>query len=102
MSLPLVPAKDFDARADGFGRIGELGVSVARAVLVEGKGLSETAREFECSKQFVDKCAKKVRAVLEERPADWVRVDEWFPPELAPTVRAMADLARQDYAKKKR
>ena len=102
MSAPVVSAEDFDERAAHLDRVGAKAISVARAVLVDGRGPTEVAKEYDVTKQYVDKCAKRVRLLLENLPDGWERVEEWFPPDLARTVRAMAEAAREELLSRKR
>ena len=102
MSLPLIPADVFDARAPLLVGLHDKAMAMARAVVVEGRGLSDVARDFGVSRQYVDKCAKRVRTAFADLPDDWEHVEAWFPPEIAKTVRAMAEVALEQLAASKR
>lgn len=80
--------EEFDTQSAKFARMSPQVIATVRAVLVEGKGPTEVAKQFGVSKQAVQRSAARARALLQEMPVDWVFLQEWVPPELATEVRA--------------
>lgn len=72
-----------EAEANAQGRIRTL----ARLILVEGKTLTAASQEVGMSKQLANHHMKRVKALLNDQPADWVLFSEWMPPLLAAETR---------------
>jgi len=81
--LQSLSAADFDRLAD-LTQLGDIARAMARAYFVDGKGLTETAKEFDTSKQRVNLAVGSIRRVF-ETSADaaakqaWVRFEEEVP-----------------------
>ncbi|AVI88145.1 hypothetical protein BTW15_29410 [Pseudomonas syringae pv. tomato] len=69
-------------------------ISAARLVLVMGASVSEAALETGLSRQVVHRLMARIRARLEDLPADWVKVEAWLPPAAAGDVLALAQSLR--------
>jgi hypothetical protein len=93
-------AAAFEAVLPRLGRLSLDSVKTARAVLVEGLGLSEVAQRHGTSRQRVHAIVKRFQAAMDEVPAGWRRVELWLPPEMVAQVEAMAEQARQEHATK--
>lgn len=75
-------------------------VAAARYVLVDGHGPSRAGELVGgMSRQSVNNAVKRVRAILDGFPADWVRVNELMPPELAAEVRQRIRVAVEELNK---
>lgn len=57
-------------------------ISAARLVLVMGASVSEAALETGLTRQVVHRLMARIRARLEDLPADWVKVEAWLPQQL--------------------
>ncbi|MFA0965067.1 TrfB-related DNA-binding protein [Pseudomonas amygdali] len=69
-------------------------INAARLVLVMGASVSEAALETGLSRQVVHRLMARIRARLEDLPADWVKVEAWLPPAAAGDVLALAESLR--------
>lgn len=83
-------AEDFEALRPHLGRLTLDTVEIARRVLVDGETQTAVAQDTGLTKQRVSGMVNRVRAVADEVPAGWERVETWLPPELAEKVRQMA------------
>jgi hypothetical protein len=88
-------AEEFDALRPLVGRLALDTVEIARAVLVDGKKTTETARRYGMSRQRVHGILRRFRAAAQAVPTGWRRVEVWLPPELAAEVEDMATEARR-------
>lgn len=70
-------------------------VDLARLVLVDGLSIQEAATASGTSRQNANQGMKRVMALLEGLPSDWVFVEEWMPSSMAVEVRRMADEAKR-------
>jgi hypothetical protein len=68
--------------------------SAARLVLVMGASVSEAALETGLTRQVVHRLMARIRARLEDLPADWVKVEAWLRPAAAGEVLALAESLR--------
>ena len=84
-------AEEFEQALPRLSKLSGNVVAAARLVLVEGHGPSSAGKLVGVaggmSRQSVNNAVKRVRAILDGFPPDWVRVNELMPPELAAEVR---------------
>jgi transposase-like protein len=69
-------------------------ISAARLVLVMGASVSEAASETGLTRQVVHRLMARIRARMEDLPADWVKVETWLPSAAAGEVLALAESLR--------
>ncbi|EJE4644403.1 hypothetical protein BKG02_004756 [Vibrio parahaemolyticus] len=84
-----ITQSDFDALKPELGRLTLRSIEVAEQVLVKGRDQVDVAREYKLSRQRVNDIIARVQAAADAVPAGWVRVEAWFPPELAEQVKQM-------------
>lgn len=70
----------------------------ARLVLVMGASPAEAAKEAGLARQNVSELMSRIRARIQALPHDWVKVSEWFPPELAKQLGTIAETLREFHA----
>lgn len=68
----------------------EKSIAAARQVLVMGAGIAEAAAATGLTRQGVDQLMKRIERRRVTLPAGWSKVDEWFPEDIAKTLRDVA------------
>ncbi|WEV50240.1 TrfB-related DNA-binding protein (plasmid) [Acinetobacter sp. ESL0695] len=69
-------------------------VNAAKEVMVNGMSPSDVAKKYNRSRQWLTEVLSKVYSKIHETPpVGWERVNVIVPPELAKSIRAMADKA---------
>jgi len=75
--------------------------TLARLILVEGKTLTAAAAAVGFSKQLAGHHMKRVRALLNDQPANWVELNLFVPPWLAAETRAKLEVEVEKLKNKK-
>lgn len=68
----------------------ENSVAAARLVFVKGASVAEAAAELDLSRQVIHRLIVRLRRRMEELPADWVKLTEWYPGAVADQLRDMS------------
>lgn len=90
-------AEEFDhlmqtlQRQSGRRGYSEKSIAAARQVLVIGAGIAEAAAATGLTRQGVDQLMKRIERRRVTLPAGWSKVDEWFPEDIARTLRDVAE-----------
>ncbi|MEX3614431.1 MAG: TrfB-related DNA-binding protein [Burkholderia gladioli] len=92
---------EFERIRSRLGRLTLDTVQIARRVLVEGIPQKDVAEDAGLTKQRVSSMVNRVLAAARAIPPEWVRVEEWFPPDLAAKVRKMAADAKASIQQEK-
>lgn len=92
---------EFERIKPRLGRLTVDTVQIARRVLVDGIPQKDVAEDAGLTKQRVSSMVRRVLAAAHAIPSDWVRVEEWFPPDVAAKVRKMAADAKASQEKKR-
>lgn len=103
MDAPLMTADEFDALEKGKLRsMHRKALDLARLMYVEGKNQTAAAATLAMSPQSARYHRLRIEAVLNDRPADWVLLQEWMPSEMAVEVRRNVLEAQQKLNKEKK
>ncbi|WP_426154160.1 TrfB-related DNA-binding protein [Pseudomonas sp. DC3000-4b1] len=73
-------------------------IAAARLVFVKGASVAEAAADTDLARQVVHRLITRIRRRMEELPADWVKVTEWYPGTVAEQLRALATSLRSAQA----
>lgn len=65
-------------------------IEAARLVLVMGASISEAAVETSQSRQSVSQLMQRIKKRIEAIPSNWVRVEQWFPPDVAAQLNKLS------------
>lgn len=68
----------------------ENSVAAARLVFVKGASVAEAAVELGLSRQVIHRLIVRLRRRMEELPADWVKITEWYPGAVADQLRDLS------------
>jgi len=97
---PLMTPEEFEALMPKMRRVTMGTIEVLRRIMVEGETRKTVADATGLTPQRIAGMIQQFRAAQNDIPPGWVEVKEWFPPELAARVRAMAAEAKAEVAKK--
>ncbi len=97
----ILTEQEFNDARPRLGRLSLDTLTIARAVLVEGKTQTDVARENNLSRQRVHGMVSRVQVAINNIPMGWVRLEIWLPPELADKVKDMAEKAKAKAVKER-
>jgi len=91
-------AEDFEAQKHKLRTLSVQTNELARLVLVEGLNNTKAAQTVGMSRQNVNGAMNRVKALLADKRADYVFVQEWMPPSMAAEVRAKLKALEEESA----
>lgn len=92
---------EFEAHRPRFETLTDDSIEVARQVLVEGRSSTAVARDRDVSASAVTKTVRKVLALVNDAPAGFVELRDFFPPEIAAQLRDYAAQLKATGGKKR-